>query len=185
MFRTVATVSKKFFAPALLTLALLAPVSLTNTAEAASSCPTAQCAHLIVHYKRNAPTNYSDWGLWLWAFKGSPSLPASTVTPFSSTVLDSKGYALIDTQVPISPGVTQLGMIPRLKSGWTKDVDLDRIVNLDGNKFAEIWIQQNDGYLYRNDTFVMPAEIWGATIETFRTIKVVLSKANGTAGLGF
>jgi pullulanase len=185
MFRTVATVSKKFFAPALLTLALLAPVSLTNTAEAASSCPTAQCAHLIVHYKRNAPTNYSDWGLWLWAFKGSPSLPASTVTPFSSTVLDSKGYALIDTQVPISPGVTQLGMIPRLKSGWTKDVDLDRIVNLDGNKFAEIWIQQNDGYLYRNDTFVMPAEIWGATIETFRTIKVVLSKANGTAGPGF
>ena len=39
----------------------------TAPSEAAGTCPTAQCAHLIVHYKRNAPTNYNDWGLWLWA----------------------------------------------------------------------------------------------------------------------
>ena len=185
MFRSSVSLAKKLFAPALLTLALIAPVSISNTAEAASSCPTAQCAHLIVHYKRNAPTNYGDWGLWLWALKGSASLPAAVVTPFSSSVLDDKGYALIDTLVPISAGVTQLGLIPRLKSGWTKDVDQDRAVNLDENHFAEIWIQQGDAYLYRNNSFSMPAEIWGASIETFRTIKVVLSKANGTAGPGF
>jgi pullulanase len=107
------------------------------------------------------------------------------VTPFFSNVLDNKGYALINTQVPISDGVTQLGLIPRLKSGWTKDVDLDRMVNLDENNFAEIWIQQGDGYIYTNDSFIIPPEIWGASIETLRTIKVTLSRANGTAGPGF
>jgi pullulanase len=107
------------------------------------------------------------------------------VTPFFSNVVDSKGYGLINTQVPISDGVTQLGLIPRLKSGWTKDVDLDRIVNLDENSSAEIWIQQNDGYIYTNDSFIIPPEMWGASIETLRTIKVTLSRANGTAGPGF
>jgi pullulanase len=107
------------------------------------------------------------------------------VTPFFSNVLDNKGYGLINTQVPISDGVTQLGLIPRLKSGWTKDVDLDRMVNLDENNFAEIWIQQGDGYIYTNDSFIIPPEIWGASIETLRTIKVTLSRANGTAGPGF
>ncbi|MEY3855556.1 MAG: Bacterial pullanase-associated domain, partial [Actinomycetota bacterium] len=158
--------------------------TVTPPAEAAGSCPTAQCAHLVVHYKRNAPTNYSDWGLWLWAFKGV-GLPESRVTPFSASTLDSDGFAVIDTQVPISAGVTQLGMIPRLQSGWTKDVDLDRVVNLDGNNSAEIWIKQGDGYIYRNSTFTIPAEMWGANIDSLRTIKVVLSKANGTAGPGF
>jgi len=140
---------------------------------------------LIVHYKRTSnPPSYGDWGLWLWAFKGT-GLPESQVTPFFSNVLDNKGYALINTQVPISDGVTQLGLIPRLKSGWTKDVDLDRMVNLDENNFAEIWIQQGDGYIYTNDSFIIPPEIWGASIETLRTIKVTLSRANGTAGPGF
>lgn len=184
MSRSIKVFVRKAFAPLLLVLALLAPVSAQSVASAASTCPTAQCAHLIVHYKRSAPTNYGNWGLWLWAFKGS-GLPESTVTPFFSNVLDDKGYALIDTQVPISAGVTQLGLIPRLKTGWTKDVDLDRVVDLDENKFAEIWIQQGDGYIYRNDSYTVPPEIWGASIETLRTVKVVLSKANGTAGPGF
>lgn len=177
---------KKTVLPLLIAFALVAPVpAITSTASAAGSCPTAKCANLIVHYKRTSnPTNYGDWGLWLWALKGS-GLPESTVTPFFSNVLDNKGYALINTQVPISDGVTQLGMIPRLKSGWTKDVDLDRIVNLDENNFAEIWIQQNDGYIYTNDTYTIPPEIWGASIESLRTVKVTLSKANGTAGSGF
>ena len=159
-------------------------LTFTPPAEAAGTCPTAQCAHLVVHYKRNAPTNYSDWGLWLWAFKGV-GLPESRVTPFSASTLDSNGFALIDTQVPISAGVTELGMIPRLQSGWTKDVDLDRVVKLDNNNSAEIWIKQGDGYIYRDSTFTIPAEMWGASIESLRTIKVILSKANGTAGPGF
>lgn len=184
MLQYVLTSLRKAFAPLILLVALISPITSSSVVSAAGSCPTAQCAHLIVHYKRSAPTNYGNWGLWLWAFKGS-GLPESNVTPFSSTVLDDKGYALIDTQVPISAGVTQLGLIPRLKSGWTKDVDLDRVVDLDENKFAEIWIQQGDGYIYRNDTYTIPPEIWGASIETLRTVKVVLSKANGTAGPGF
>ena len=159
-------------------------LTFTPPAEAAGTCPTAQCAHLVVHYKRNAPTNYSDWGLWLWAFKGV-GLPESRVTPFSASTLDGNGFALIDTQVPISAGVTELGMIPRLQSGWTKDVDLDRVVKLDNNNSAEIWIKQGDGYIYRDSTFTIPAEMWGASIESLRTIKVILSKANGTAGPGF
>jgi pullulanase len=76
-------------------------------------------------------------------------------------------------------------MIPRLQSGWTKDVDLDRVVKLDNNNSAEIWIKQGDGYIYRDSTFTIPAEMWGASIESLRTIKVILSKANGTAGPGF
>ena len=152
-------------------------------AAEAATCQTAQCAHLIVHYKRNAPTNYSSWGLWLWAYKGV-GLPDSTVTGFSASNLDSDGFALIDTQVPISAGVTELGLIPRLKSGWTKDVDLDRVVPLDGNKFAEIWIKQGDGLIYTDSTFTIPTKIWGASIETFRTIKVTLSKSAGAQAIG-
>lgn len=153
-------------------------------AEAAACPPANQCAHLIVHYKRNAPSpNYSSWGLWLWAFKGV-GLPDSTVTPFSASTLDSDGFALIDTQVPISSGVTELGLIPRLKSSWTKDVDLDRVVPLDGNKFAEIWIKQGDGLIYTDSTFTIPTKIWGANIETFRTIKVTLSKSAGAPAIG-
>ena len=175
---------KKTVLPILLAFALVAPVpAISSSASAAGACPTAKCATLIVHYKRTSGS-YSDWGLWLWAFKGV-NLPATQVTPFFSNVLDSKGYGLVNVQVPISDGVTQLGLIPRLKSGWTKDVDLDRVVNLDENSFAEIWIQQNDGYIYTNDSFIIPPEIWGASIESLRTIKVTLSRANGTAGPGF
>ncbi len=173
-------------------LGLFAAISIVFTSftfvsasQAAGSCPTAECAHLVVHYKRTAPTNYNDWGLWLWAFKGSASLPASVVTPFSAGTLDANGFALIDTYVPISAGVNELGLIPRMKTSWTKDMDQDRVVKLDENKSAEIWIKQGDAYLYNNSSFILPAEMWAANIETLRTIKVVLSKANGTAGAGF
>ena len=162
---------------------LFSLITFTPPVQAAATCPTTECASLIVHYKRNAPTNYSDWGLWLWAFKGV-GLPESTVTGFSANTLDSNGFALIDTKVPISAGVTELGLIPRLKSGWTKDVDLDRVVKLDANKSAEIWIRQGDGYIYRDSTFTIPAEMWGANIETYRTIKVTLSKAAGLQAIG-
>jgi hypothetical protein len=142
----ISTFVKKSVLPILLAFALVGPVpSISSTANAAGSCPTAKCATLTVHYKRTSGS-YSDWGLWLWAIKGS-NLPASQVTPFFSNVLDSKGYGLIETQVPISDGVTQLGLIPRLKSGWTKDMDQDRIVDLDENNSAEIWIQQGDLYI--------------------------------------
>jgi pullulanase len=176
---------KKFFLPVLLAFSLIAPVpAVTSAANAAGTCATAKCATLIVHYKRTSPANYNDWGLWLWAFKGV-GLPESQVTPFSSSVVDADGYALINAQVPISDGVTQLGLIPRKKTSWDKDVDLDRMVTLDENNFAEIWIQQNDAYLYKDRTFVTPPEISAASIESLRTIKVTLSKANGTAGAGF
>jgi pullulanase len=180
----ISTLVKKTVLPILLAFALVAPVpAISSSASAAGACPTAKCASLTVHYKRTSG-NLSDWGLWLWAIKGV-NLPATQVTPFFSNVVDSKGFGLINAQVPISDGVTQLGLIPRLKSGWTKDVDLDRIVNLDENSSAEIWIQQNDGYIYTNDSFIIPPEMWGASIETLRTIKVTLSRANGTAGPGF
>ncbi len=177
---------RKRLLPAILAFALITPVSITAGSASAADCPTAQCATLTVHYKRTSvPPSYGDWGLWLWAFKADPGLPESQVTPFSGSQLDEKGYAVLTTKVPITPNVTQLGLIPRLKSGWTKDVDLDRLVNLDANKSAEIWIQQGDGYIYNNSSFILPSEIWSATIETFRTIKVTLSKPNGTAGAGF
>ena len=152
--------------------------------RAAGTCPTAQCATLKVHYKRTVTTSYNDWGLWLWAFKGS-GLPESVVTPFSNSVRDADGFGYIDTLVPISAGVTELGMIPRMKSGWTKDMDQDRVVKLDSNKSAEIWIKQGDAYIYSNSSYTLPAEIWSANIESFRTIKVVLSKAYSLAGAGF
>lgn len=178
---------RKRLLPAILAFALIAPVSITVTsASAAGACPTAQCATLTVHYKRTSvPTSYGDWGLWLWAFKADPGLPESQVTPFSGSQLDANGFAVLTTQVPITPNVTQLGLIPRLKSGWTKDVDVDRLVNLDSNKTAEIWIQQGDAYIYNNSSFTLPSEIWEASIQTFKTIKVTLSKPNGTAAAGF
>jgi pullulanase len=178
---------RKRLLPAILAFALIAPVSITVTsASAAGACPTAQCATLTVHYKRTSvPTSYGDWGLWLWAFRADPGLPESQVTPFSGSQLDANGFAVLTTQVPITPNVTQLGMIPRLKSGWTKDMDVDRLVNLDSNKSAEIWIQQGDAYIYNNSSFTLPSEIWEASIQTFKTIKVTLSKPNGTAGAGF
>jgi pullulanase len=164
---------------ALLTAAgvILSIFTFTAPSEAAGTCPTAQCATLKVHYKRTSG-NVNDWGLWLWALKGS-GLPESKVTPFTSA-RDADGFALLETQVPISAGVTELGLIPRLQSGWTKDMDQDRIVKLDANKSAEIWIKQGDAYIYNNSSFTLPAEIWQANIETLRTIKVTLSKAESS-----
>lgn len=176
---------KKTLLPLLLAFALVAPVpSITSSASAAGTCPTAKCANLIVHYKRTDVTSYSEWGLWLWAFKGA-GLPESQVTPFSNDSRDSKGLAVINTLVPISDGVTQLGLIPRLQTDWVKDVDTDRMVDLDANNFAEIWIKEGDKYIYKNESFTIPPEIWSASIETKRTIKVTLSKSNSTAGTGF
>ena len=172
-------------------LGLVAAIALVFTSfafvepsKAATTCPTAQCASLKVHYKRTISTSYNDWGLWLWAFKGT-GLPESVVTPFSNSNKDADGFGYIETLVPISAGVTELGLIPRLKSGWTKDMDQDRIVKLDANKSAEIWIKQGDAYIYNNSSFTLPAEIWSANIETLRTIKVVISKPYGLAGAGF
>jgi len=172
-------------------LGLVAAIALVFTSfafvepsKAAGTCPTAQCASLKVHYKRTSPTSYNDWGLWLWAFKGT-GLPESVVTPFSNSNKDADGFGYIETLVPISAGVTELGLIPRLKSEWTKDMDQDRIVKLDANKSAEIWIKQGDAYIYDNRLFTLPAEIWSANIETLRTIKVVISKPYGLAGAGF
>jgi pullulanase len=163
---------------------LFTSFAFVEPSKAAGSCPTAQCATLKVHYKRTSATSYNEWGLWLWAFKGT-GLPESTVTPFSNSVLDADGFGYIDTLVPISAGVTELGLIPRMKSGWTKDMDQDRVVKLDSNNSAEIWIKQGDAYIYNNSSFSLPAEIWSANIETLRTIKVVLSKPYGLAGPGF
>ena len=115
---------------------LFSSFAFVEPSKAAGSCPTAQCATLKVHYKRTSATSYNEWGLWLWAFKGT-GLPESTVTPFSNSVLDADGFGYIDTLVPISAGVTELGLIPRMKSGWTKDMDQDRDVKLDANKRAE------------------------------------------------
>jgi pullulanase len=169
-------------------LGLVAAIALVFTSfafvepsKAATTCPTAQCASLKVHYKRTTPTSYNDWGLWLWAFKGV-GLPESVVTPFSNSNLDADGFGYIETLVPISAGVTELGLIPRLKSGWTKDMDQDRVVKLDSNNSAEIWIKQGDAYIYDNRLFTLPSEIWAANIETMRTIKVVFSKAESSAG---
>lgn len=156
---------------------LFSLLTVVSPVQASATCPTAECATLTVHYKRTSGT-YTDWGLWLWALKGS-GLPESVVTPFT-TDRDSNNLAVITTKVPISAGVTELGLIPRLRSGWTKDVDQDRTVKLDSNKNAEIWIQQGDAYIYNNSTFTLPAEIFSANIETFRTIKVVLSKAESS-----
>lgn len=172
-------------------LGLVAAIALVFTSfafvepsKAATTCPTAQCASLKVHYKRTTSTSYNDWGLWLWAFKGT-GLPESVVTPFSNSNKDADGFGYIETLVPISAGVTELGLIPRMKSDWTKDMDQDRIVKLDSNKSAEIWIKQGDAYIYTNSAFALPAEIWSANIETLRTIKVVISKPYGLAGAGF
>ena len=172
-------------------LGLVAAIALVFTSfafvepsKAATTCPTAQCASLKVHYKRTTSTSYNDWGLWLWAMKGV-GLPESVVTPFSNSNKDADGFGYIETLVPISAGVTELGLIPRMKSDWTKDMDQDRIVKLDANKSAEIWIKQGDAYIYDNRLFTLPAEIWSANIETLRTIKVVISKPYGLAGAGF
>lgn len=158
---------------------ILSIFTFTAPSQAAGTCPTAQCASLKVHYKRTDANSYSSWGLWLWALRGS-GLPETAVTPFSNANKDANGFGYIDTLVPISDGVTELGLIPRLQSGWTKDMDQDRIVKLDANKSAEIWIQQGDAYIYTNSTFTLPAEIWSANIESLRTIKVTLSKAESS-----
>lgn len=159
---------------------LFSMITVTPPAQAAGTCPTAQCATLKVHYKRTSG-NINDWGLWIWALKGA-GLPETAVTPFTSA-RDASGFGLIETLVPISAGVTELGLIPRLQSGWTKDVDQDRTVKLDSNKNAEIWIQQGDAYIYNNSTFTLPAEIWSANIETLRTIKLTLSKAESSVNV--
>ncbi len=131
-------------------------------------------AYIAIHYKRN-DGDYANWGYWLWVTGGEGKL-------FEHNGSDSYGgvakYPLSD--IGKDAYTKGIGIIPRLLSGWTKDVDADRMLDfadyeMDKDNCYHIYIREGDVELYKSDKD-MPVFISTSKFETMTSIKVVASE---------
>lgn len=126
---------------------------------------------VTIHYQR-VESDYTGWNMWLW---GNVS---NTGASYQFTGDD--GFGKTGTfNVPTTAADTQVGLIVRLNNWEAKDVGPDRfITQFKNDGSAEVWLIQNDPTIYYSEPVVVPA-FTGATIETMRTINVVVNKRFG------
>ena len=135
--------------------------------------PSAEPASLAIHYKRT-DGKYSEWGYWIWVTGADGKL-------FEHTGTDAYGgvakYTLDEFgKDALTKGI---GIIPRLLTSWTKDCEVDRLLNFseyekDENNCYHVYLRQGDEKLYKDDD--MPAFISICRFETMTSLKVVASE---------
>ncbi len=107
---------------------------------------TASEPTLQIHYYRTNSADYKTWGFWLWADGKDGDV-------YNLQYQDDIGGVTICPVSTFGTNVTKIGLIPRLQSGWTKDCDDDRYINLsdyelDANNYYHIYLTQGDKNLY-------------------------------------
>ena len=129
---------------------------------------------IVMHYKRN-DGEYANWGYWFWVTGGDGKL-------FEHNGSDEYGGVAKYTLGEIGKDAFTkgIGIIPRLLSGWTKDVDADRMLNfadfeMDKDNCYHIYIREGDVTLYKS-VEEMPIFISVSKFESMTTIKVVASE---------
>lgn len=137
-------------------------------------CGKEDAGYLVIHYKRS-DADYAKWGYWIWVTGADGKL-------FEHNDSDSYGgiakYSLDEFgKDALTKGI---GIIPRLLTGWTKDVDADRMISFsdyeaDENNCYHIYIREGDVILYK-DVASMPAFIRICKFETMTSIKVIASE---------
>ncbi len=153
-----------------------AAVSAVMFATSVPANALAATTSITIHYQR-VESDYTGWNMWLW---GDAS---NTGAAYQFTGDDA--YGKVGTfAVPTTAADTKVGFIVRLNNWEQKDVGPDRFITTfkqDGS--AEIWLVQNDPTIYYSEPVVTPA-ITGASIDTLRTISVVVNKRFGPIGAG-
>lgn len=104
---------------------------------------------LLIHYFRYNSADYKTWGFWLW------SEGADGVLYEMNYQDDNGGVALYTLKDLSLTSSSTLGMIPRMLSGWTKDCDGDRFMNIadytmDENNYYHVYLTQGDPNLYKD-----------------------------------
>lgn len=105
---------------------------------------------LVLHYERQNPDDYLKWGFWIWTDGGEEG------QLFKLNYQDDFGgvamYPLSDFGAERD---SLIGIIPRLIASWTKDCDVDRMLDLSqcemgADNFIHIYLTQGDQNLYKD-----------------------------------
>lgn len=134
---------------------------------------------IVIYYVR-PDKNYAAWALWLWAIPGGDGGAAWPKTQ-EWTVEDGIGYMRYKKDGSNLGGIRpigtdgQFGMIARMKSGWTKDGDDDRI--WDSNVSNVVVIFSGDKNTYAASEYKPKAMT--AVLETPTRVQILLSGRYG------
>lgn len=141
-----------------------------------TAIPVATEPSFQIHYKRKKAQDYLAWGFWLWGENKDGDL-------YEINYQDDFGGVAV---YPISQiiddfsGTGKIGIIPRMLSGWTKDVDQDRIwdlstVTMDDNNYYHVYLTQGDVELYTTNELVVTPRILSAAFVSEKAVNVTTS----------
>lgn len=116
------------------------------------------------------------WGFWLWGENKDGDLYKINYQD------DFGGFAVypISQIIDDFSGTGKIGIIPRMLSGWTKDVDQDRIwdlstVTMDDDNYYHVYLTQGDAELYTTNELVVTPRILSATFVSEKAVNVTTS----------
>ncbi len=129
-----------------------------------------------IHYQRNKSQDYLSWGFWLWAENKDGELyEMNYQDDFGGVALYPVSQIIVDFD-----GSGTIGIIPRLLSGWTKDVDQDRLWDLstytmDDNNYYHVYLKQGDAELYMTKDLIVTPRILSAAFVSEYSVNVTTS----------
>lgn len=110
---------------------------------------------LQLHYYRDNSADYLKWGFWIWITGSEGKVYKLNYTD------DFGGVALypLSELYNVSPN-GKICIIPRLQSSWTKDLNVDRELDLskfelDSHNYIHVYIQQGDAKFYADKEPIM------------------------------
>lgn len=133
--------------------------------------PVVDNTSIAIHYQRT-DGDYTTWCYWIW-------VQGSDGQIFMHNSTDDFGGVARYKLTEIGPNALQkgIGIIPRKVSDWTKDVDVDRMLNfadyeMDNDKCYHVYIKQGDEKLYKTKQEALAERITAATFINETSIKV-------------
>lgn len=120
-----------------------------------------------IHYRR-LDQKYDGWNMWVWPEGGNGAA-------YTFTGTDNYGV-YVDLVVPETKGVSQIGLIARLREWEAKDVDVDRFVPMSWKNdegLLEVWLLQDTERVYRQlDHIDFTPKLLKASFDDFKTFSV-------------
>lgn len=110
---------------------------------------------LQLHYYRDNPADYLKWGFWIWLTGSEGKVYNLNYTD------DFGGVALYPLSELYNVSSTDtICLIPRLQASWTKDLNVDRELDLskftlDEHNYIHVYIQQGDAKFYAEKEPIM------------------------------
>jgi hypothetical protein len=96
---------------------------------------------------------------------------------------DDDATAPVDLEsTELSPGASGSAELSRTESGWRIELDAEGLPRLDGGRFYQAWLKNDDDVLVAVGTFNEPDDVvlWaGVPPSEFRTLTVTIEEADG------